>query len=150
MYPASPYYERIAESCTLSVLQERRKKSENETVPVSILRSVLAPASPYPHRPDFTIGTPVQTDTAFYPSRVSRLEGRLDDFIGCDIPTLWERPSIFRPIPSVRTEKGFKWLQYPLVLTPGIGKTFLCPRSCLIFNALLTPSLVRGIHFCVN
>lgn len=35
--------------------------------------------------------------------------------------------------PLIRTEKerekekGFKWLQYPRVLTPGIGKTFSCP-----------------------
>lgn len=147
MYPASPCYESITESRTLSALQERGKKSENETEPSRLyiafdsLSCFTLPSSLW-----FYNRYPVQADTAFYPSRVGCLEGRPNDFIGCD-PA---RPSIFRSIPFIRTEKGFKWLQYPLVLTPGIGKTFLCPWSCLIFNASLTPSLARGINFYVN
>lgn len=49
-----------------------------------------------PSSPWFYNRYPVQADTAFYPSRVGRLEGRPDDFIGCDIPTLWD-PRSFAP-----------------------------------------------------
>jgi len=80
-------YESIAVSHWTYCKKERKRARTKPNRPCfSILHSVPAPTSPYPHRPDFTI--PVQTDTAFYSSRVDHLEGRPDDFIGCDIPTL--------------------------------------------------------------
>lgn len=52
------YIERIART---------RKKEKERNRPVSILRSIPSPASPYPHRSDFTIGTRCRPILHFIP-----------------------------------------------------------------------------------
>lgn len=143
---ASPCYESIAESRALSVLQERREKSENETESSPSLYCVWFPLLPHLT----LIALILQSVPGAGRYCILSLEGESPRGAPGRFYWMWHshpaRPSIFRPIPFIRTEKGFKWLQYPLVLTPGIGKTFLCPRSCLTFSTLLTPSLARGIN----
>lgn len=145
MYPTSPCYESIVES---RVLQERGKKSENETESSPSLYCVRLPLLPHLT----LIALILQSVPGAGRYCILSLEGRSPRGAPGRFYWMWHshpaRPSIFRPIPFVRTEKGFKWLQYPLVLTPGIGKTFLCPRSCLIFSASLTPSLARNKFYC--
>lgn len=87
--------------------------------------------SSYPRRPDFTIGARCRPILHFIPRGWVASRGArtilLDVTSTLTLPTLRETldPSSSPPssFPSVRVERGFKWLQYPLVLTPGIGKT---------------------------
>lgn len=68
IYPASPLWEHRRVPRTERIARTKEKERErNRIVPVSILRSVPAPASPYPHRSDFTIGTRCRPILHFIP-----------------------------------------------------------------------------------
>lgn len=90
---------RVSQAERIARTGEKERK-RNGTVPsLYCIRSpffLVLPSSPW-----FYNRYPVQADTAFYSSRVGCLEGRPDDFIGCDIdalPTLdsSSSPRLFR------------------------------------------------------